>query len=114
SSPKRPKPHVSPAGCGPKCAAAPCASALVAPILAPGGDPVVQELVAILNETSSADTFVVTTVVLGEMGFAARPALPAIIRNGERLGLFRGLASPNKDDRPEVACDIMGSIDHIL
>jgi hypothetical protein len=115
SSPKRPKPPpVSIPGCGSKCGVTPFASTLVPPALAPGGDPVVQDLMAILNETSSPDTFMVTTMVLGKMGFAARPALPAIVRNGERLGLFRGLADPNKANGMEVAEAVMESIDLIL
>jgi hypothetical protein len=52
---------------------------------------VVQELTAILNETDSAETFLVTTMVLEQLGPAARPAVPAIVRNAERLGLFKHL-----------------------
>jgi hypothetical protein len=95
-----------------------------APALVPG-DPVVQELVAVLDRTSSPDTYVVTTAVLGKMGFAARPALPAVVRNGERLGVFKGVAGINKANEPplptemvqearKVVEDILASVDLIL
>jgi hypothetical protein len=54
-------------------------------------DPIVGELTAILNETKSAETFLVTTMVLGRLGAEAKPALPAIIRNAERLELFEDM-----------------------
>ncbi len=47
------------------------------------------ELIAILNETKSVDTFSVTLAALAEMGPRAEPAIPAIIRNAERLGLLK-------------------------
>jgi hypothetical protein len=50
----------------------------------------VSELTAVLAETQSPDTYVATLVVLATLGAESRPALPAAIRHGERLGVFRG------------------------
>jgi hypothetical protein len=82
----------------------------------------VQELVAILNETKSPDTFIVTTSALGMMGHDARPAVPSIIRNADRLGLLKGIsefageeaqeAKPSKQQR--IAEGIMDCLDQIL
>src|SRR5690349_17232994 len=52
---------------------------------------VLDELTAILKETKSTETFLVTTMVLGRMGPEAKRALPAIIRNAERLELLEDL-----------------------
>lgn len=71
----------APVCCSP---AMPCAAA---PETA-GDDKVIDELTAILKETKSPETFVVTTCVLGRMGPKAKRALPAIIRNAERLELL--------------------------
>jgi hypothetical protein len=62
-------------------------------------DPRTEELIAILNETQSVDTLCVTVKVLESMGRTARPAVPAIIRNAERLGLFKGLTRSNGQSR---------------
>lgn len=58
---------------------------------------VVQELTTILNETTSREAYVYTVGVLGKMGRSARPALPAIIRNAERLRLFTPNARGSED-----------------
>jgi hypothetical protein len=50
----------------------------------------VSELIAILNETKSVSTFYLTLGVLAEMGPRAEPAIPAIIRNAERLDCGAG------------------------
>jgi hypothetical protein len=68
------------AACGPaRSPAAPSAAV----------DPV-KDLVAILSETKSMDTYLTVVVTLGRMGAEARPAVGAIVRNGERLGIFEG------------------------
>lgn len=54
-------------------------------------DKVVEELMAILKETKSSDTFVVTAVALGRMGSKAKRAVPTIIRNAERLEILEGI-----------------------
>lgn len=58
------------------------------PALTPS--PVVADLLAVLAETKSKDTYVATVVVLGKMGAEARPALGPALRNGERLKVFDG------------------------
>jgi hypothetical protein len=84
---------------------------------------VVGELVTILNETKSPDTFVVTVSCLGMMGHDARMAVPSIIRNAERLGLLKEVsefaweescedAKPGKQQR--IAEGIMDCLDQIL
>jgi hypothetical protein len=82
----------------------------------------VQELIAILNETKSPDTFIVTASALGMMGHDARPAVPSIIRNADRLGLLKGIselageeseeAKPTRQQR--IAEGIMDCLDQIL
>jgi hypothetical protein len=52
---------------------------------------IIEELTAILKETKSPETFLLTTMVLGRMGPDAKSALPAIIRNAERLELLEDL-----------------------
>lgn len=82
----------------------------------------VQELVSILNETKSPDTFAVTASCLGMMGHDARPAVPAIIRNAERLGLLKGISEFLCDEEEEskpskqqkMAEGIMDCLDQIL
>jgi hypothetical protein len=48
-----------------------------------------RELLAILNETRSPDTFLVTLSMLQVVKVEARLAVPAIIRNAERLRIFK-------------------------
>ena len=55
----------------------------------PSDEGFVRELIAILKETSSPDAFLVTLSILQEMKVDARVAVPAIIRNAERLKLFK-------------------------
>ena len=49
----------------------------------------VGELIAILNETHSPDAFLVTLSIMQEIKPEARVVVPAIIRNAERLRLFK-------------------------
>jgi hypothetical protein len=49
----------------------------------------VGELVSILNETRSPDAFLVTLSILQEIKPDARAVVPEIIRNAERLRLFK-------------------------
>ena len=62
------------------------------------GDKLVEGLVAILNETNSPDTMVVTIQALADVGCRARAAVPAIIRNAERVGLLKDILLQGKDD----------------
>jgi hypothetical protein len=84
---------------------------------------VVQELIVLLNETKSPDTFIVTASALGMMGHDARPAVPSIIRNADRLGLLKGIsemigseeaeeAKPSRQQR--LAEGVMDCLDQIL
>jgi hypothetical protein len=78
-------------------------------------DHIVQELMTILKETRSPDTFLVTVTVLGRMGPAAKSAIPAIIRNAERLEMLTDVANPEAEGRKEeVAEALMDSMAHIL
>jgi hypothetical protein len=58
---------------------------------------VIDELIAILKETKSPETFLVTATVLGGMGPEAKRTLPVLIRNAERLKLFKDLLASNED-----------------
>ncbi len=62
---------------------------------------IIDELIVILKETKSEETFVVTAMALGRMGPDAKRALPQLIRNAERLELFEDLFDPEaaKGDR---------------
>jgi hypothetical protein len=51
---------------------------------------VVSELIAVLSETKSKDTYLAAVMTLSRMGARAQPTVGAILRNGERLGVFEG------------------------
>jgi hypothetical protein len=61
--------------------------------------PAVADLIAFLGQTRSKDAFTAAVVALAEMGPRARPAIPAILTNGERLGVFTGAFSPDGQGR---------------
>src|SRR5260370_27879624 len=54
----------------------------------------VQELIKILNETKSPYTRVATTAALAPLGDKAKVAVPAILRNAERLKILESLGNP--------------------
>jgi hypothetical protein len=82
---------------------------------APNPDGLVGELIAILNETKSVDTFAVTCGLLEKMGAEARPAVPAMLRNAERLGLLKkGLLTGKKGRRQEAADSLAEMMEHIV
>jgi hypothetical protein len=58
----------------------------------------VSELILILQETKSPDTFLVTVNALACVGPRAKAAVPAIIRHAERLGLLKDILSQVEDD----------------
>jgi hypothetical protein len=58
----------------------------------------VRDLTAILKKTKSTDTFLVTVKALADMGPRAKPAVPAIILNAERLGLLQDILQQVDDD----------------
>jgi hypothetical protein len=66
----------------------------------------VRDLTAILKNTKSPDTFLVTVRALGDMGSRAKPAVPAIILNAERLGLLENILE-QADDEEQLGPGIM-------
>jgi hypothetical protein len=78
----------------------------------------VQDMVAILNETQSPETFAITVAALSKMGRDAKPAVPAIIRNADRLEFFKDLfddedSGPSKMQKKLTEL-VMEAIDQIL
>jgi hypothetical protein len=73
---------------------------------------IVSDLVAVLGQTRSKDVFAATVLALGQMGAAARPALPAILKNAERLGVLEGAFAPggSKSDQGDVVLDAVQAI----
>jgi len=51
---------------------------------------IVKELIEMLGSTESQTTFAVTAMALGHLGEKAKTAVPAVIRNAERLKIFDG------------------------
>jgi hypothetical protein len=98
-------PCCSPAVCT-KCSAAKAPST---------DDKLIEELTAILKETKSSETFLVTAMTLGRMGPAAKCALPALIRNAERLELLEGFSNTNASaDNQSVSFGILAVINMIF
>jgi hypothetical protein len=62
----------------------------------------VAELITILNTTESFDTFFVAVNLLEDIGAAAKPAIPTIIRNAERLGAFKNHFLTKGDETDNV------------
>jgi hypothetical protein len=58
---------------------------------------VIDELIAILKDTKSEETFIVTAMALGRMGPDAKRALPQLVRGAERLGLLEDLFNSNAE-----------------
>jgi hypothetical protein len=63
----------------------------------------VQELIKILNETKSPTTVLATAVALLPMGDKARLAVPALLRNAERLKMLDDLGNGNNSRKGEMA-----------
>jgi hypothetical protein len=83
----------------------------------PALSPVVHELVAILNETDSKDTFLVTVLLLKKLGAESKPALPAVVRNAERLAIFKGAATAGDDvrtRRQRLAREVFEAMEEIV
>jgi hypothetical protein len=70
----------------------------------------VQDLIQIINETNSVDTFFVTTKLLEEMGSKSRAAVPAIIRNAERLQVFKDTMLKREGDADHQLKSELGSM----
>jgi hypothetical protein len=98
-SPRRDGPAPGPASAPGDCprpapAAERCRPARAARL---GDEGLVEGLVAILEQTDSPDTLLVTVKALADLGPRARGAVPAIIRGADRLGLLKGLAHQKGD-----------------
>jgi hypothetical protein len=70
-------------------------------------------LVAILDETKSPDTLLVTVKALADLGPRARSAVPAVIRSAERLGVLKDLLH-QKDEQGAVGPAIVELIGQII
>jgi hypothetical protein len=68
----------------------------------PAKQDLLSELIAILNETKSDDTFSVTVHLLAEMGPKAESAIPVVIRNAERLGILTDHMRRNSSESQRV------------
>jgi hypothetical protein len=72
---------------------------------------IVNELVEIIAATDSPDTFALTVLALQQLGDKARPAVPTIIRNAERLKIFNtiqpaGNAYPMPGKKQQLAAAV--------
>jgi len=76
-------------------------------------DDLVGGLVAILEETKSPDTLLVTVKALADLGPRARTAVPAVIRSAERLGVLKDILH-QKDEQGAVGPVIVDLIDQII
>lgn len=90
-----------------------CAACEV-PKTSSGNDKVIDELTAILKETKSPETFLVTAMTLGRMGPEAKRAIPAIIRNAERLEMFEDLFEAKTSPSSRAAEEVFTAIEMIL
>jgi hypothetical protein len=63
----------------------------------------IEELIDILNTTKSRDTFLATLTLLQPMKKRAQVAVPAILRNAERLGIFNNHTAAFLQDEEEAA-----------
>jgi hypothetical protein len=74
----------------------------------------VGDLVAVLNDTKSVDAFLVTVELLQKMGAEARPAVPAVIRNAERLGILKKSAlSSEKGKRGGIVDKLLENLERM-
>jgi hypothetical protein len=89
-------------------------TACKAPKTSSDNDKVIDELTAILKETKSPETFLVTAVTLGRMGPEAKRAIPVIIRNAERLEMFEDLLETKAPAGSRAAEEVMAAIEMIL
>ena len=57
----------------------------------PTDDPLVRDLIKVLDETKSKDTFCLALPVLAALKAEGRRAVPAVLRNAERLKISKGM-----------------------
>ncbi len=74
----------------------------------------VHELLEILKETRSIDTFIVTLTLLKEAKANPHQTIPVVIRQAERLGIFANHAMKPEGLAGELATSVMEMIDEIL
>jgi hypothetical protein len=83
-----------------------------------GADPdeaLVKDLVKILDETKSFDTFCVTASILCRVGAKAKSAVPGIIRNAERLKILdKHLLGGKETKKSQVANDFLKGLGKLL
>jgi len=72
----------------------------------PADDAQVQELIKILNEAKSPSTLVATAIALLPLGDKAKPAVPALLRNAERLKVLDDIGNPGSK-KGEMAAMLM-------
>ncbi len=60
-----------------------------------------RELVEIMNHTQSADTFLIALALVTETGAKARPFLPDVLKNAERLNILSSYAFDGDGDSAE-------------
>jgi hypothetical protein len=98
-----------------RCPAATCVSAPppCCPQCAPENAKLVDELLTILKETKSADTFLVAVKALSDIGPDAKKAVPAIIRGAEQHGLLKDIREQVKEEEG-AGLMIMDAIEEIL
>jgi peroxiredoxin len=71
------------------------------PLVGKPGPDLVEEMIELLNKTDSTDTFFITLKLLEGMKQDAKMVIPAIMRNAERLGIFKSHLE-DKDDSTVV------------
>src|SRR5262249_4092688 len=78
-------------------------------------DPV-SEPIAILNQKHSVDTVSMTLGVVEDMGPRAEPAIPAIMRNAERLGFLKDhmLGKGNESEEKKRFVEMMPALERII
>jgi hypothetical protein len=69
------------------------------------GKDLVPRLIDILNTTKSRDAYWTTLKVLEGLGAESKPAIPAIIKNAERLGFFQNYQDTDTVNRRYVWCN---------
>jgi hypothetical protein len=70
----------------------------------------IRELLSILNETRSPDAFLVTLSILQELKPDARAVVPEIIRNAERLRLFKRTDPDHPTEAQKMIVDCIGEL----
>ena len=70
-----------------------------------------KELLDILQTTHSVDAFVVTLNLLADADVEPRTAIPLIVRNAERLGIFGDSLALEDDDKPSaLVVEVLGKL----